>query len=150
MNKNSSLYTSFNVSSILSPGRSHQWLPSQTASQCISTSPCRCSGKSNRNSDSLNRNCLAGIGIYSHNSINSVNFHIIWSFVNRRYIITTISVLIKVVKFSIDPTTCICQIFISGTRINIFYFIVIITDNYPACGETALAVKTAIDLTTLN
>ena len=82
MDKDSSLSTSVNMCSVLSPGRSHQRLPSQTAAQSVCTIPCRCSGKTYRNADRLNRNGLAAICVYSHNTVGLVNLQVIWSSVN--------------------------------------------------------------------
>ena len=150
MDKDSSLSASVNMCSILSPGRSHQWLPSQTAGQSVCTIPCRCSGETYRNTDCLNRNGLATICVYSHNTVGLINLQVIWSSVNTGNIITAVTILIKVIQFSIDPSACIGQILGTAVRIDIFDLIIVIADDHPAGGKTSLAVQITIYGTTLH
>ena len=74
MNKDSSLSASIYMSSVLSPGWSHQWLPYSTTAKSVGSRPGRCSRQAYGYADCLDRYCLGRIRINSHNTINPVNF----------------------------------------------------------------------------
>ena len=102
MHKNIASY----MRSILSPGISHQRLPSGAAAKPECTYRGRCLRKANRNTDTLHRNGTVGI-INRHNTVHTVYCHRIWSCHTVSHIIDPVTVCIKVIAQAIDHTGCI-------------------------------------------
>ena len=136
------------MSSVLSPGWSHQWLPYSTTAKSVGSRPGRCSRQAYGYADCLDRYCLGRIRINSHNTINPVNFQEIrTSSVHTGHIWNSVSIFIKVVKYTIYSQTGIFCKSIS-IWINVFHQILCITYNYPSCsifsGSIQISVNTVL------
>ena len=132
------------MGSILTPGWSHQELPSCAASECVFTRRCRSTWNTYGYSDGLDRNSLGTVCINSHDTILSLYFQIIWTVrIFRGNICDPVSVAVKVIQNSIDPFACIFCISVSGW-VNVSHKVLGITYKHPSCGVFTTGIQITV------